>query len=108
MRNVDQYPGNINKMNMAQDNQSHHQSYHHQSHQPSQNQSRRQPSGPVNMGNMSHPSGVNDILEEINAGGVNNRFDALSSASESTMFTRPGEKSQGRTAAKQKKRMMAI
>lgn len=107
MRNIATAAGNSMNRNMAQDNQPV-PSYHQPAptYQPP-NPTRRQPSGPIRMDRMSHPSGVNDILEEINASGVDDRFEALSSASESTMLTKPGQQSKGRTAAKQK-RMMAI
>lgn len=107
MRSVAQAAGNSMRMNMAQDNQP--APTHRQpapTYQPP-NVSRRQPSGPIRMDRMSHPSGVDDILNEIGSGGADDRFEALSSASESTMLTKPGEKSHGRSAARQK-RMLNI
>lgn len=102
MRSVASAAGNSMRMNRQQDNTPAPPVY-----TPS-NTTRRQPSGPVNMGGnpMSRPSGVDDILSEINTGNVrDNRFETLSSASESTMLTRPGEKSQGRSARRQKRMM---
>lgn len=101
MRSVAQAAGNSMRMNRQQDNTPVAPVY------TPPNTTRRQASvGPVNM---AHPSGVSDILDEINREGGNardNRFEALSSASESTMLTRPGEPSKGRTA--RAKRMMQL
>lgn len=99
MRSVAQAAGNSMRMNRQQDNTPAPPVY------TPPNTTRRQPSGPVSM---AHPSGVNDILDEINRETGNardNRFETLSSASESTMLTRPGEKSQGRSARRQKRMM---
>lgn len=100
MRSVAQAAGNSMRMNMAQDNQS------VPTYQPP-NPTRRQPSGPVRMDHMSHPSGVDDILNEIGTNRIDDRFETLSSASESTMLTKPGQQSKGRTIARQK-RMLNI
>jgi hypothetical protein len=107
MRNIATAAGNSMNRNVAQDNQPA-PTYHQPAptYQPP-NVSRRQPAGPVNMGGnrMSHPSGVDDILNEIGSGRQDDRFEALSSASESTMLTKPNEISQGRTARRQKRMM---
>lgn len=111
MRNIATAASNSMSRNMAQDNQP------APTHQPAPtyqppNVSRRQPSGPIRMDHMSHPSGVDDILNEIGSGNAgDNRFETLSSASESTMaLTQPGEVSRGRSAAKadRQKRMLNI
>lgn len=114
MRNIATAAGNSMNRNMAQDNQpapTYRQPAPAPSYQPP-NVSRRQPSGPIRMDRMSHPSGVDDILNEIGSGNAgDNRFETLSSASESTMaLTQPGEVSRGRSAAKadRQKRMLNI
>lgn len=111
MRNIATAAGNSMGRNVTQDNQPAPTRQPAPTYQPP-NPTRRQPSGPIRLDHMSHPSGVDDILNEIGSRNpADNRFETLSSASESTMaLTQPGEVSRGRSAAKadRQKRMLNI